>query len=134
MKSYLRRNPIIIILGESYLVHIGYFYTIPQQKVCTIGSPLFLFTPRAGKGKYVNSPKGQVLWAICIYYSTSNSNTQSCNMSPVPILTFDNLNNEDRIKSYRRLLKNKGGIYSFINTVNENRYIGSAKDFYLRLN
>lgn len=32
------------------------------------------------------------------------------------------------------LLKDKGGIYSFINRVNGNQYIGSAKDFYLRLN
>lgn len=35
---------------------------------------------------------------------------------------------------YRNTLKYKGGIYSFINTVNGKQYIGSAKDFYLRLN
>lgn len=32
------------------------------------------------------------------------------------------------------MLKIKGGIYSFVNTVNSKQYIGSAKDFYLRLN
>jgi len=53
---------------------------------------------------------------------------------PVPILTFDKLNDEDFIKSSRGLLKDKGDIYCFVNTVNGNRYIGSAKDFYLRLN
>ena len=31
-------------------------------------------------------------------------------------------------------LPRRGGIYSFINTVNGKQYIGSAKDFYLRLN
>lgn len=31
-------------------------------------------------------------------------------------------------------MKNKGGIYSFINTINNHQYIGSAKDFYLRFN
>lgn len=30
-------------------------------------------------------------------------------------------------------MKNKGGIYSFINSVNGKQYIGSAKDFYIRL-
>nr|AFD95910.1 intron-encoded GIY-YIG endonuclease [Talaromyces stipitatus] len=29
--------------------------------------------------------------------------------------------------------KNKGGIYSFVNTVNGNQYIGSVKDLYIRL-
>ena len=63
-----------------------------------------------------------------------NSYSQSSDISPIPVLTIDNLNNEDSIKSSRILLKNKGGIYSFINTVNGNQYIGSAKDLYFRLN
>lgn len=67
------------------------------------------------------------------YYSTSNSDLQSSDL-PLPVLTINNLNDKDSIKSYRILLKDKGGIYSFINTVNGNQYIGSAKDFYLRLN
>lgn len=32
------------------------------------------------------------------------------------------------------MLKGKGGIYSFINTINNKQYIGSAKDLYIRLN
>ena len=67
-------------------------------------------------------------------YSTSHSaDSGACNL-PLPVLTISNLNNKDCIKSYRRLLKDKGGIYSFINLENGNQYIGSAKDFYLRLN
>lgn len=53
---------------------------------------------------------------------------------PLPILTLNNFNNKDCIESYRKLLKDKGGIYSFINLENGNQYIGRAKDFYLRLN
>lgn len=81
------------------------------------------------------APK-QKVWTIASrrHYSTSNSYPQSSDLPPVPILTVDNLDNKDCITSYRRLLKDKGGIYSFINTENGNQYIGSAKDFYLRLN
>lgn len=35
--------------------------------------------------------------------------------------------------SYRDLLKNKGGVYCFISTINNKQYIGSAKDLHLRL-
>ena len=52
---------------------------------------------------------------------------------PIPIKFFDKLGDKDAIISYRPLLKNKGGVYSFINTVNNKQYIGSAKDLYLRL-
>ena len=59
---------------------------------------------------------------------------------PTPILILNNLN-KDCIKSYRKLLNNKAGIYSFFNTVKGGsalrrklQYIGSAKDLYLRLN
>jgi group I intron endonuclease len=37
------------------------------------------------------------------------------------------------VLSYRDVLRNKSGIYCLINTVNDNLYIGSAKDLYLRL-
>jgi len=47
-------------------------------------------------------------------------------------LILKDLYNKNIIKSYRNILKNKGGIYSFVNTVNNNQYIGSAKDFYPR--
>lgn len=84
-------KPTIITLEASYLIPISYFYVIPRQKVPMIANRR--------------------------YYTTSNSDPQSFDLPPVPILTFNNLNNEDCIKSYRKLLKNKGGIYSFINTV-----------------
>ena len=35
--------------------------------------------------------------------------------------------------SYRKALKNKSGVYCFINTINGNLYVGSAKDLYLIL-
>ena len=101
-------NSTVTTLGANYLVHTGYFNNIYRLKVCTIASYR--------------------------YYSTSKSDSQSSDLPPVPILTINNLDNKDCIKSSRILLKDKGGIYSFINTVNGNQYIGSAKDFYLRLN
>ncbi len=58
---------------------------------------------------------------------------------PVPIKVFrqsfcPKLNGKDSILSYRDTLKNKGGgIYCFINTVDNKQYIGSAKDLYIRL-
>jgi group I intron endonuclease len=101
-------NSAITTLGTNQVVRTGYLYTISRLKVCTVSSNR--------------------------YYSTSKSDSQSSDLPPVPILTINNLNNKDCIKSFRLLLKDKGGIYSFINTVNGNQYIGSAKDFYLRLN
>jgi hypothetical protein len=51
-------SPAVITLRASYLVHIGYIYTIPKQKVCTVASRR--------------------------YYSTSNSDSQSSDKLPVP--------------------------------------------------
>ena len=69
------------------------------------------------------------------YYSTSNSHSQpyGYNVRPQPILTLD-LDNTGCIKSYESILKGKGGIYSLVNINNGKRYIGSAKDFFVRLN
>lgn len=36
------------------------------------------------------------------------------------------------VLSYREVLKNKSGVYCFINTVKGKLYVGSAKDLYLR--
>lgn len=78
--------------------------------------------------------KPKVRWVFTRrYYSTSNSDSELSDF-PIPILTLNNLNNQDSIKSYRKLLKGIGGVYLFINIENGNQYIGSAKDFYLRLN
>jgi hypothetical protein len=41
---------------------------------------------------------------------------------------------KDYLKSLKNKLKGKGGIYSILNTVNNKQYIGSAKDFFIRLN
>jgi len=49
------------------------------------------------------------------------------------IKVFSNLDNNEIVISYAEILRNKAGIYCFINTVNNKRYIGSAKDLYLRL-
>lgn len=64
-------------------------------------------------------------------YSTSSSSKVDI---PIPILTLTDLQDKDYIFSKRELLSKKGGIYSFLNKVNGNQYIGSAKDLYLRLN
>ena len=73
------------------------------------------------------------LFSKCRYYSTSNPHSQPSGsyITPQPILTLD-LDNKGCIKrgSYKSILKGKGGIYSFINTVNGKQYIGSAKDFF----
>lgn len=53
---------------------------------------------------------------------------------PVPLFTFRGLDNPLFLNLNRLKLKNKGGIYAFVNTVNDKKYIGSAKDFYIRLN
>lgn len=66
------------------------------------------------------------------FYSSLNVNKPL--PSSVIILTIKDLYDKERVKSYYNTLKSKGGIYSFLNTVNGNQYIGSAKDLYLRLN
>jgi group I intron endonuclease len=66
------------------------------------------------------------------YYSTNSGKLLSVN--PTLVLVVDSLYDENCIKSFREILKDKSGIYSFINTINGNQYIGSAKDLYIRLN
>ena len=107
MKLNLNINPTVLTLEASNITHVACIIK-SKQKVWTVASRR--------------------------HYSTSNSNPTSFDLSPVPILIIDDLDNEDCITSYRKLLKDKGGIYSFINTENGKQYIGSAKDFYLRLN
>jgi hypothetical protein len=55
-------------------------------------------------------------------------------VTPTPVFILKNLSDKAYIDSQREVLKNKAGIYSFINTINGKQYIGSAKDFYIRLN
>ena len=65
--------------------------------------------------------------------STSSSQSVDDLATPIPIKVFHNLNNNETVISYNKILRNKAGIYCFVNTVNNKRYIGSAKDLYLRL-
>jgi GIY-YIG catalytic domain len=67
------------------------------------------------------------------YYSTSLDPSPGHISTPLPIKVFSNLDNNEIVISYAEILRNKAGIYCFINTVNNKRYIGSAKDLYLRL-
>ena len=68
------------------------------------------------------------------YYSSVIKINSKSDKRPIPIISLGNLNDANSIKSYCELLKGKGGIYSFVNTLNNKRYIGSAKDLYIRLN
>jgi len=65
-------------------------------------------------------------------YSSQSVNIPTVN--PIPVLVIKNLCDKGNVDSYKEILKNKGGVYSFINIVNGKQYIGSAKDFYIRLN
>lgn len=82
------------------------------------------------KKKY-SSGIGLRLEAKRFYSTKSDNNLKNSNdniIKPTPIFVLKNL---DNINLCKELLKNKGGIYSFINTINGKQYIGSAKDFYL---
>ena len=65
------------------------------------------------------------------FYSTSSSSKMD---TPTPIITLTDLKDKDYIHSKRELFSKKGGIYSFLNKVNGNQFIASAKDLYVRLN
>ena len=61
-----------------------------------------------------------------ILYQILIHNPLTPDITPQPILTLD----LDTFKSYKSILKSKGGIYSFINTVNGKQYIEIYKDFF----
>lgn len=65
------------------------------------------------------------------FYSTSSSSKMD---TPTPIINLTDLKDKDYIYSKRELVSKKGGMYRFLNKVNENQYIASAKDLYVRLN
>ena len=97
--------------------------------------PIFTFNSYAASAffSFRLKTKQKVNW-----YSTSpgfflpEKGNKNLTSDPQPVLTLD-LIDIDYINTYKGILKGKGGIYSFVNTVNGNQYIGSAKDFYLRL-
>ena len=65
-------------------------------------------------------------------YSTNSSNSSNSNNDPNPVFIIKNLEDQDAISKDINLLKGKSGIYCFINNTNDKRYIGNAKDLYLR--
>lgn len=93
--------------------------------------PIFTINSYTASALFRLETKQKVNW-----YSTSpviEKGNKNLNPDPQPILTLD-LIGIDYIYSYAGILKGKGGIYSLVNTVNGKRYIGSAKDFYIRIN
>lgn len=66
------------------------------------------------------------------YNTTSRINYSTCGL-PHSVLVIDKLDNKDSIQSFRDMLKNRAGVYYFINTIDNKRYIGSAKNLYIRL-
>lgn len=53
---------------------------------------------------------------------------------PTPLHIFKDLDNRSKVLSYRGTeLSGKSGIYAFVNTINEKRYIGSANNLYERM-
>lgn len=82
---------------------------------------------------YYIENKSNILLSIngCINYSISKpSNLDTAR----PNLTISNLQYKDNALFNRKLLSNKGSLYSFINKINRKQYIVSAKDLQLRLN
>ena len=67
------------------------------------------------------------------YYSTFSNQSSNYISTPIPIKVFNNLDKNEMVIYYAKLLRNKAGIYCIVNTINNKRYIGSAKDLYLRL-
>ncbi len=79
---------------------------------------------------FIHLPRGVV-------FLKKNYSPQSIDIPtvyPAPVLVIKDLCDKAYVYSYKEILKNKGGVYSFINTVNGKQYIGSAKDFYIRIN
>lgn len=84
---------------------------------------------------YTNISKDITKITKKLYSSKANDkpdlHNNTSRVNPVAILVIKNLR-KTNIDLYKKVLKNKGGIYSFVNTINGKQYIGSA--FYLRLN
>jgi hypothetical protein len=119
-------SPTVITLKPNCLVLLGSIYTTPN-KVCTVTRRRYYSTSGGGavrkksKNNYILlfffllPPLPQVTLATPVGVARETSNSDSQLPTAVPILTFNNLNNEDSIKYIKGLLKYKRGIYSFIN-------------------
>lgn len=69
-------------------------------------------------------------------YSILGAINVATTYSPVPLRVFKDLHIKSKVKSYREEeyeIKNKSGIYSFINLKNGKQYIGSAINLYERM-
>ena len=64
------------------------------------------------------------------YYSTCSAPNENLTK---PIFILSNLEDKSKVLCKREILSKKGGIYCFINKVNQKQKIGSAKDMYFRL-
>ena len=78
-------------------------------------------TYKIGFRTYVEQKRG-----YSSFISRSFSSSPSLDNLSTPIKAFHNLNNNETVISYNKILRNKAGIYCFVNTVNNKRYIGSA--------
>lgn len=66
-----------------------------------------------------------------IYYSRSTASNDNL---PKPMFILSNLADKSKVLSNREVLSKRGGIYCFLNKINQKQYIVSAKDIYYRLN
>jgi len=68
------------------------------------------------------------------YSLSSTVDSPSDNSSlPLPIYVLNKLDDNSSVLPQSVMLIKKAGIYCLLNTTNNKRYIGSAKDLYLRL-
>ena len=103
---------------------------IYRSEVCT----LFFFFLVIWRKKNINKNKVRYAQILNINFSSlSIASLPFRSYLPIPIKVFPKLDDYNIILSCRELLKNKAGVYCFVNTVNNKLYIGSAKDLYLRL-
>jgi group I intron endonuclease len=65
--------------------------------------------------------------------NSSLAPTSDNSFLPVPINVLNKLDENSSVLSYSHTLRKKAGIYCLVNVINNKRYIGSAKDLYLRL-
>nr|QJS52068.1 putative GIY-IYG homing endonuclease [Stigeoclonium helveticum] len=73
------------------------------------------------------------LFFICFLYNTLLFSDFSMLSCCIRVKVFNNLNNSVCLQSYHTELKNKKGIYSFYNKINNKQYIGSSVDLYKRM-
>ncbi len=81
----------------------------------------------------INTQRKYSTYSSSTLNNSSLSSTSDSSSLPVPISVLNELDNTSSVLSYSETLRKKAGIYCLVNTINNKRYIGSAKDLYLRL-